>query len=457
MKQIFYALLGSALMLISCVEKMEEVESTQIGGIWAVVDEYNMSTSYYVFDKGYFTMYKSQYPYYVHDNYLWGISKEPNSYGKNKYKYSVEDGVLHYYDYFQNVHTDIMRKGNELTIGDMRCLLVKGVHKEYYSQIVLPETNKTKFNEDDEQIEWTYLINNPLYDYELEVKSFPQWCERLDVEDGKISFTVKAGTQTKVGQLVLSYPTAGDLAVEVKRGNVELLSDDTYACFRSSSAYGVLYFTVLNARDGVNPEVTTIAPWIKNLRVNGNSILFNVEQNNTGEPRASKITLSYDEVTLDFEVVQRSSSSYGFWLGEWKLTGANGVEQYVKITEMTRDYSYCMTGYGGLSDEFVAVLNWDRENWRWELKNQVVGNVNEGDGNDIEVWMCAGNSAGFITPEADTPICKCIQSTTLEYKLTSSGSAVDFITLATCRKGEWTQYPTSDFPTFPIKVTWAGN
>lgn len=457
MKKMFFALLGAALILTSCVEQMEEVEATQIGGVWAVVDDYDMSSTFYVFDKGYFTVYKSQKPYYVHDNYLWGISKDPGSNGTNRYKYSVVDGVLHYYDYFKDVQVDLMRKGNELMIGDKRCLWVKDVHKEYYSQIVMPETNKTRFLEDDKQIEWKYQIDNPLYDYELELKSFPQWCESVDVEDGKVSFTVKAGTETKVGRFVLSYPTADDLVVDVKRGDVEILADDTYACFRYNSAYGVFHFTVLNARDGVNPEVSTVAAWIKNPRVNGNTILFNVAYNDTGHPRSSKITLSYDEVCVDFEVVQGSSSNYGFWIGEWKLSGANGAVQYVKISEKTRDESYYMTGYGGLSDDFVAVLDWDKDNWRWELKAQAIGNITQSDDNVGEVWICGGNNSVFTAPEQGSQICKCIQSTPMDYWITSSKSVVDFISLATFHNGEWTQYPTSDFPTFPLKISWAGN
>ena len=52
MKKIYIALLSAALILSSCVEQMEEVESTQFAGIWAVVDEYDMASKYYVFDKG---------------------------------------------------------------------------------------------------------------------------------------------------------------------------------------------------------------------------------------------------------------------------------------------------------------------------------------------------------------------------------------------------------------------
>ena len=55
MKKIYIALLSATLILSSCVEQMEEVESTQFAGIWAVVDEYDMASKYYVFDKGYFT------------------------------------------------------------------------------------------------------------------------------------------------------------------------------------------------------------------------------------------------------------------------------------------------------------------------------------------------------------------------------------------------------------------
>ena len=462
MKKIFYALLGAALILSSCVEQMEEVEYTQIGGVWAVVDSHDMASTFYVFDKGYFTIYKSHKSYYVHDNYLWGISQGPDSYGNNRYKYSVEDGVLHYYNYFDDVQFELMRKGNELTIGQQRCLLVKDVRKQYYSQIVLPETNKTHFLEDDDQIVWEYQIVNPIDDHELKVIEAPQWCDKVTVDQGVISFAVKSGIETKVGRFVLSYPTAGELEVDVKRGDVDILVDDTHVCFRYPSFSASFDFTVLNARAGVNPKVTASALWVKNARVSGNSVLFGVERNDTGNPRAATITLSYDEVTVDFEVTQASASNYGFWIGEWALSGANGFVQKVRITENIRDDSYYMTGYGGLSDDFVAVLNWNAETYRWELKAQVIGQVDLGGGNVGDVWISAGSSSDFVVPENGASICTAIQSQSTglnspqdAHKVTAK-STVDFITLATLGNGQWNQYPTSDFPTFPMKITWAG-
>lgn len=456
MKKIYIALFSAALILSSCVEQMEEVESTQFAGIWAVVDEYDMASKYYVFDKGYFTEYKSDKAYYIHEDIIWGVLSSPDNYG-TRYKYSVEDGILHYSNYFNDVQVPLMRQGNELMMGDKKCCLIKEVSKSYYSEIILSESNKTQFLDDDKSIEWDFQIVNPLYEYELEVVQTPQWCSDVSVEDGKICFKVESGVETRTGNFVLYYPTAGERVVEVKRGDVDILVEDTFASFQHTSGYGRFDFVVKNARKGVSPVAYTSAGWIKSLRVNNNSILFNVEWNGERDPRSAEITLSYDDIIVEFEVIQSSYNDYGFWIGEWTVKGMNGLEQKIRITERVNRSSYYMTGYGGLSDEFAAVLVWNWGNYQWELKNQIIGYRDLGDGNVGEVWMYGGGGSGFKAPEKDISICFCMRGTSTAHRLISPTASVDFISLAQVCNGEWSELSSSDYPTFPITITWAGD
>lgn len=456
MKNIYLVLLSAALILSSCVEQMEEVESTQYAGIWAVVDEYDMASTFYVFDKGYFTEYESDNEYYVHDDIIWGVLRSQDNYGL-RYKYSAVDCTLHYNDYFKDVQMSLIRNGNELTMGEKKCRLVKDVSKVHYSEIVFSESNKTQFLDGDKNIEWDFQIVNPLYDYELEVVQMPQWCSDVSVEDGKIRFTVESGEETKIGTFVLHYPTAGELVIDVKRGDVVIVVQDTFASFQHAPGYGRFDFVINNARKGATPVAFTSAGWIKSLRWDYNSITFSVEMNSSRAARSAEIILSYDDVVVEFEVTQASYNDYGFWIGEWALKGMNGLEQKVRITEKVTGSSYYMTGYGGLSDEFAAVLNWNWDSYQWELKNQVIGYKDLGDGNLAEVWMYGGSSSGFKAPKEDVTICFSMRGTGTAHRLVSSTASVDFISLAQECNGQWSEISSSDYPTFPLTITWAGD
>ena len=456
MKNIYLVLLSAALILSSCVEQMEEVESTQYAGIWAVVDEYDMASTFYVFDKGYFTEYESDNEYYVHDDIIWGVLRSQDNYGL-RYKYSAVDCTLHYNDYFKDVQMSLIRNGNELTMGEKKCRLVKDVSKVHYSEIVFSESNKTQFLDGDNNIEWDFQIVNPLYDYELEVVQMPQWCSDVSVEDGKIRFTVESGEETKIGTFVLHYPTAGELVIDVKRGDVVIVVQDTFASFQHAPGYGRFDFVINNARKGATPVAFTSAGWIKSLRWDYNSITFSVEMNSSRAARSAEIILSYDDVVVEFEVTQASYNDYGFWIGEWALKGMNGLEQKVRITEKVTGSSYYMTGYGGLSDEFAAVLNWNWDSYQWELKNQVSGYKDLGDGNLAEVWMYGGSSSGFKAPKEDVTICFSMRGTGTAHRLVSSTASVDFISLAQECNGQWSELSSSDYPTFPLTITWAGD
>jgi hypothetical protein len=321
----------------------------------------------------------------------------------------------------------------------------------------LSESNKTTFLDDDTKIEWDYQIANPLYEYELEVVQVPQWCGDVSVEDGKIYFTVEQGIETRTGKFVLSYPTAGEVAIDVKRGDMDILAEDTYASFQYMYDNGSFSYTVQNPRKGASPVVYSSAGWIRALTAKNGVVSFTVEKNDTRKSREGKITLSYDEVAVEFEVTQASQSDYGYWIGEWLFKDQYGRQQKVRIRENIYDSSYRMTGYGGLSNDFAAVLQWNADNDQWELKNQVIGYEDLEDGNASEVWMYGGSKSGFKIPENNGPICRCVKSSGTAHKLYTYDGTVDFISLASNCNGEWTDPSSSDYPEFPITITWAGN
>ena len=74
MKRIILISLFLSLTLSSCIQHMEEVETTMIAGSWAKVDGNNMAYAFLTFDSGYMYEYNPGDEFYLLDNTVWGAS-----------------------------------------------------------------------------------------------------------------------------------------------------------------------------------------------------------------------------------------------------------------------------------------------------------------------------------------------------------------------------------------------
>ena len=453
MRRIIIALFNVMLVFTSCLQQMEEVESSQIAGMWALTDDCDVASEFIVFDKGYMYVYKSEKGYYVKDGTIWG-AVTPAPQHRAKYKYSLIDGVLCYNDYYKDVQVALVRKGMEMMLGHQRCVLIENVNERYYSKILLSETSQTQFpDEGQSKVKWEYQIEYPIGDYELSVKSVPDWCSDFTIEDGEMSFSVKPGANTRVGNIVLSYPTAADAVIDVKRGLVEILVNNKDFYLRAGYGTCVVNYSILNGRAGVSPVVDTRDGWIT-TKTYGNGVLIDVDKNDTYYARYGEVVLSYDEVTVTVNVTQACSSEWsaGFWVGDWIMRGANGAAVSFRLSETASRNYICMTGYAGLSDEYrIAVRRYDET--VWAMYNQIIGQVDLGNGKVGNLWMYGGNSTGFSVPEEGADIC--IWDT--ESRVYKNKSKVEFIALATECDGEWQCVDDVVCPTFPAVLCWDGD
>ena len=455
---IVFVLLSLSLTLSSCVQQMQEHVSIHLGGIWASVDDYDMASTFFVFDKGYLYEYKAYHPYYVYDNTIWGYDDGEPTPIPGKYKYSVVDGVLYYNDFFKDIQVELVRDGNTMTFGEHKCVLAENITERYFSEIVLAETNETHFTGAEGcVVEWEYHIENPRYDYKLEVKEVPEWCTDVKVRDGVISFGVNPGSVTRVGNLILTYPTAGDAVVEMKRGLVEILLDDKEVCFRCNKKSAVVNYTLLNGRAGVSAKATASGSWIRPTAHN-DRVVIAVDQNTGNESRSGAVVLSYDEVTVTVNVTQACEREWssGFWVGDWLMKGKNGEKIGFRLTDAdSRDY-LCMTRYAGLSDEYrIAVHKVDEDNksLRWVVSNQIIGKVDLRNGKVGNLWVYGGNSKEFSVPEEGVDICFWDDKQSV-YK---GAPGVEFMALATECDGEWQCWDYVVYPTFPATLYWDGD
>lgn len=309
MKRIILISLFLSLTLSSCIQHMEEVETTMIAGSWAKVDGNNMACAFLTFDSGYMYEYNPGDEFYLFDNTVWGASFSSIKSG-NTYKYALVDGRLHYYNAQGDFYTDLIREGDAIIFGGNKYLMVNEINQSHYSRIILSETNKTDLNYSGEHVEWDYEIENPVHGNKLKVLEAPGWCGGIDgvtVSDDKISFYADSTKIDNEGKFKFSYRTADDVEIEVKQlMPVRILLDPTYVYLSYYGQGGKIKYTILNA-PGLKPIVTTDVKWLKaTIDSYHNRIEFIAKENNKYEERAGKIIVTCEGSTASCTVYQRA-------------------------------------------------------------------------------------------------------------------------------------------------------
>lgn len=307
MKKIVLLLFSASLILSSCIQQMEETESTKIAGAWAVIGENNMVSRFLFFDKGYLYEYKSSKEYYLHDNVLWGAMYLAGDSGEG-YRYSLVDGVLHYQNYYKDAHIPVQLEDNILILENDKYMRVDEVEESCFSRIILSQTNRTDLLYSGEEVEWEYEIENPVEGFLLTVKKAPEWCGGADgvtVDGGKIRFNALPTELNTTGVFVFSYLSAHDVKAEVEQlAPIQILLSETSNDLGPYSGYCSFDYTILNKREGVILKVTTDQNWISIMENDGQKISYLVSRNPGHAFRSGKITLTYGDVTAEFVITQ---------------------------------------------------------------------------------------------------------------------------------------------------------
>ena len=291
-------LFSLVLLASSCVKQMEEPESAKIAGMWAVVEDNDLTNKYIKFEHGVIDVYESDHvTYYVADKSIWGCRKARfNHLSSNRY--SLVDGTLHYDSSHQKMRVD----GETMILGDRKCRLVENFCPEYYSTINVSNPSLSfAFNGGD--VEWYYSITKPVKGMVLKV-SAPEWMGNIRVTDDKVRFTVSRTTASRTGTVVLSYPSAADKKITVTQKGGDINLDKTsvtldYAA--SSSSFG---YTIHNPQSGYTLVAKADSDWIIDLKDSGSSISFSVKENNSGASRTGKITVTYGDVSKELTITQ---------------------------------------------------------------------------------------------------------------------------------------------------------
>lgn len=312
MKRIILISLFLSLTLSSCIQHMEEVETTMIAGSWAKVDGNNMACAFLTFDSGYMYEYNPGDEFYLLDNTVWGASFSSIKSG-NTYKYALVDGRLHYYNTQGDFYTDLIREGDAIIFGGNKYLMVNEINQSHYSRIILSETNKTDLNYSGEHVEWDYEIENPVHGNKLKVLEAPEWCGGIDgvtVSDDKISFYADSTKISTEGKFRLSYRTADDLEIKVNQLTPSQISlQYTSRKVGYSGATLWIKYSISNS-SGLKHTVTTDVKWIRVYADAGGYLHCEVDKNYT-EERTGKITVTCGITSVSCTIIQEAGPFSG--------------------------------------------------------------------------------------------------------------------------------------------------
>ena len=114
----------------------------------------------------------------------------------------------------------------------------------------------------------------------------------------------------------------------------------------------------------------------------------------------------YYAASEPFAIVEADlSEGYAAWLGDWTITGANGLTQQVTFSKGKANETFIMTGYEGPDAEGLDVtVNWMEEEGCWAIYNQMLGTYNFGQYGPGEVWFL-GEGEDESIYLSELPIC----------------------------------------------------
>ena len=176
------------LMSVSCVK--EKIEPDQrISGDFVLDDSAEGRDRYISFDMGVYREMSASASYYFADGKLWNCSKSDFS-SRRQTMYSLVGGELLLGGVSQG---KISQTGDNLLIGSKKYKQLKGLEKQYFFTISLPEgTSKTvTYSSQSVSIPYAVVSPSPASHARPTVTCDASWVKNLNVSDNKINFNVE--------------------------------------------------------------------------------------------------------------------------------------------------------------------------------------------------------------------------------------------------------------------------
>ena len=165
-------------------------------------------------------------------------------------------------------------------------------------------------------------------------------------------------------------------------------------------------------------------------------------------------------VSEEFEPYEEEMTpEYASWIGNWILTGANGVSFDVSMTKDKSNMTYAMTGWE--TPDFEVIVDWYPTENTWILWSQYIGTYTSVGYGDFDLYFVPANYVkGGQEVYATDGLPICIGCDMPSGDRMVIGYSEDDKSLYTHMRfaGVWADgiggiTATSDFPTFPLTVT----
>ena len=200
------------LMSVSCVKEKLEPEQ-RISGDFVLDYSAEGRDCYISFDKGIYVEMAARYAssYYFADGILWGCSQSDFS-SKEKKQYAIIGSELVLNGVSQG---KISQSGDNLLIGRKNYKQLKGLEKQYFFTISLPEeTSKTvTYSSQSVSIPYAVVSPSPTSHARPTVTCAATWVKNLNVSDNKINFNVEENNtkSSRSATLLVRLPWADDV------------------------------------------------------------------------------------------------------------------------------------------------------------------------------------------------------------------------------------------------------
>ena len=100
------------------------------------------------------------------------------------------------------------------------------------------------------------------------------------------------------------------------------------------------------------------------------------------------------------------TEGYAAWLGDWTITGANGITQNVTFSKGKANETFIMTGYEGPDAAGLDVtVEWMEDTGIWVIYNQMLGTYNFGQYGPGDVWFLGEGENEDIYLSDELPVC----------------------------------------------------
>lgn len=164
------------------------------------------------------------------------------------------------------------------------------------------------------------------------------------------------------------------------------------------------YINEFNAANGTNYKVADIL-------FQGNGIdAFMFDPGDwyavaVGVDESGELTGLYAQSEVITIAEEEATPAYAAWLGDWTVTGSNGITQEVTFSKFISNQSFLMSGYEGPDTEGLDILvEWDAQNELWYIYNQYLGTYNFGQNGDGQIWFVGMTPEGNLYLD-EVPVC----------------------------------------------------